>query len=73
MNLLIEAIEQNNIAEIKKLIEIGADINAKDRTGRDAKEWAIWYGHAEIVNLLKAYTEKKYDNTSYTKSKRWLW
>ena len=41
-----------NIEDVKKALDAGADVNAKDNTGFTALIWASIYGHTEIVRKL---------------------
>ena len=45
-------------AVVKLLIEKGADINARDNSGRTALMIASKNGHTQIVELLKAHGAK---------------
>jgi len=48
-----QAVQDGNVAEIKRLIEAGADVNAQDNEGYTALMFASKNGHKEIVKLLK--------------------
>jgi ankyrin repeat protein len=43
-----------DLAIVKSLIEQGADINARDTSGRTALHYAVEYGHEDVVELLIA-------------------
>jgi ankyrin repeat protein len=49
---LLEAVRLNEIEEVKKLIEKGADVNVVDEYGATALYWASYKGHSEIVKIL---------------------
>jgi ankyrin repeat protein len=49
---LIEAAQAGDTAKVKKLLEQGADVNAKDEYGGTALMWAAGKGHTEMVNAL---------------------
>ena len=49
---LIEAVKANDIEEVKRLIEAGADINAKNKDGGTALSYALIAANLEIVKLL---------------------
>ena len=49
----IEAATQlGNIEAVKQHLDDGAEVNAKDGTGRTLLHWAAWVGHKEIAELL---------------------
>ncbi len=50
--ILIKAAASGNYSEVKRLIEEGADVNARDRVGETALMGASWNGHTEVVKLL---------------------
>ena len=52
VNDLIQASFNGDILKVKKLLEEGADINAKDEDGMSALQMASSDGHTDIVNLL---------------------
>ena len=52
VNDLIQASFNGDILKVKKLLEEGADINAKDEDGKSALQMASSYGHTDIVKLL---------------------
>ena len=49
---LIRSAKDGDIEKVKQLIVQGADVNAKDVSGKTALLWAAWYGHTEVVKLL---------------------
>ena len=50
---LLEAVRKNNIADVRVLIEMGADINPQFNVWLDSPLLlAIRHGHKEIVNIL---------------------
>jgi len=58
VNPLIESSLLGNIAEVRKLLEADADVNAKGRNDNTALHMASQNGHTEIVRLLlEAYAE----------------
>jgi serine/threonine-protein phosphatase 6 regulatory ankyrin repeat subunit B len=56
---IIAASECGYKSIIEKLIDKGADINAKDGDGKTAMQKAIEYGHNDIVDFLKAKGAKE--------------
>jgi ankyrin repeat protein len=48
------AAEKGNLAEVKQLIEQGADVNAKGRLGHTPLHMACMEGHLEVVEFLIA-------------------
>jgi uncharacterized protein len=44
---------------VRVLLENGADVNAKDRDGMTALNWALKSGHSRIIELLKAHGAKE--------------
>jgi ankyrin repeat protein len=42
----------NDIAEVKRLLEKGADVNAPDEDGDTALMWAVFKGHKDVVKVL---------------------
>ena len=52
--LLMIASRENNIADIRKLLNAKVDVHAADKTGRTALFYAAAAGHKEIANLLLA-------------------
>ena len=49
---LIEAVKKENIKEVKRLIQAGANINAKDKKGKTPLHFAAQQGNFELVKLL---------------------
>ena len=49
---LIDAARKGDINRIKKLLDKGADVNAKDKDGETALMAAALRGHTEIVQFL---------------------
>ena len=49
---LIEAAKGNKYKDVKRLLEQGADVNARDKEGTTALLRATIKGHTEIVKLL---------------------
>ena len=49
---LFKAVELNEIKEVKRLIEEGANVNAVDEDGMTALYWASRWGYSEIVKML---------------------
>jgi ankyrin repeat protein len=52
------ASQLGNKEVVKLLIQKGADVNAKNKYGETALRLAFYYGHKEIVELLKSYGGK---------------
>ncbi len=53
--VLIDACKNGHIALVKKMLSIGADVNAKDNDGTTPLHLASYEGHTEIVKLLLAH------------------
>ncbi len=51
---LMEAARNNNVAEVARLIQAGADVNARGRTGYTALMWAA---NSYAVDVAKALIE----------------
>ena len=51
-DLLFEAVSNNNIEEVARLIEAGANVNATDDYGETALMWAAWYNAADAAKML---------------------
>ena len=49
---LITASMNNDIDEVKRLLEAGADVNAPDEDGDTALMWAVFKGHKDVVKVL---------------------
>lgn len=49
---LIEASLHGHLDTVRRLLDQGADINAKGNTGATALMMACWWGHVDIVKLL---------------------
>jgi|GEM_PF-6435518 len=49
---LIEASLHGHFDTVRRLLDQGADINAKGNTGATALMMACWWGHVDIVRLL---------------------
>ena len=49
---LLSAVWDGDLAEVERLIEIGADVNAQDDYDMTALMWAANEGYTEIVELL---------------------
>ena len=55
---LHQAVEDGDIAEVKRLIDGRADVNEKDNEGFTPLHYAAWNGQTDIVNaLVKAKAE----------------
>lgn len=52
---LIDAVEAGDPAEVRRLLEAGADPNAQDGAGNPVLHQAALFGHREIVRLLLEY------------------
>lgn len=68
---LVEAVKNNNISEVKKLIQAGANVNAKYDNSDTVLIEATRNGNIEIVRLLLKYgadvnIQNKYGNTALT-------
>jgi ankyrin repeat protein len=46
---LIRASARNNLAEVSRLLSVGADVNAKDLDGYTPLHWACRNGHVQVV------------------------
>ena len=51
---LIQAAHNNDLEEVERLLEAGADVNWQDEYGDTALYYAVMGGHISIVELLKA-------------------
>ena len=51
---LHKAVAGGDIDQIKSLISRGADVNAKDRSGRTPLHYAARWGHKDVAELLLA-------------------
>jgi ankyrin repeat protein len=49
---LIDAARDNNQPEVRRLLSVGADIEAKDNDGRTPLQWASLRGHVQVVQAL---------------------
>lgn len=54
---------KGNIIGVKQLLQSGASQNLKDNSGKTAYDYALTFGHTEIAQLLKTYSQQK-KNTS---------
>lgn len=52
MTALMKAIENNDVAAVRKLVEQGANVDALEPNGDAPLVMAAYLGHAEIVRLL---------------------
>lgn len=49
---ILSAAENGCVAEVRRLLRIGARVDSKDRKGREAMSLAAGYGHDVVVKLL---------------------
>jgi ankyrin repeat protein len=49
---LYKAASKGDLPELKRLIELGVDVNAKDKLGLTALNYAYWRGHRDVVRAL---------------------
>ncbi|MGB6064639.1 MAG: ankyrin repeat domain-containing protein [Desulfomonilaceae bacterium] len=49
---LMEAICRNDLNQVQKVLDLGANVNSRDDRGETALMVACFEGHAEIVGLL---------------------
>ena len=49
---LLEAAEDDAIAEVRELLDLGVNVNARDERGRTALHWASDNRHPDIVKML---------------------
>ena len=52
--LLSRAVKTNNIEEVKRLVEIGADVDMQDKQSHTLLHWAVYMNAKEITQLLLA-------------------
>lgn len=64
---LMTAVWHNRIDIVKFLIEKGADVNHKKKSGENPLEWAIVKGYDDIAGLLIKAGAKKYFSDSFLK------
>ena len=65
---LFDAVKNGNLAEVERLLDHGADLEARDNHGWTPLHWACYWGRAVIVRTLLergAVTEVK-DRDGYT-------
>ena len=56
---LLNACRIGDLEEVKQLLRMGADVNARDEDGWTVLMRASENGHKEVVELLKFYGAKK--------------
>ncbi len=49
---LIQAVEDNNLIEVERLVVEGANVNLKNNDTNTILMWAVYLGHTEIVEVL---------------------
>jgi ankyrin repeat protein len=49
---LIQAAYENNLAEVRRLLSVGADVNAKGVNDLTPLHWATCYGHVQVFQAL---------------------
>jgi ankyrin repeat protein len=50
--MLHQAVRDHNIKEINRLLAAGEGINDKDWLGYTPLHWAVYFGYADLVELL---------------------
>jgi ankyrin repeat protein len=66
---LIEAAKENNLPEVRRLLSVGADVNAKDHEDDwTPLHWASLEGHSQVANELMEHGAviETTDNDDYT-------
>ncbi len=56
------AADEGHVNNVRVLILAGADINARDKSGKTALEYAQENGHRVIVRLLKQHGAITFEN-----------
>jgi len=49
---LIDSCKKGRLADVKRLLDEGADVNTTDKDGNTALKWAIYYRHLDVVKFL---------------------
>ncbi|MEW6350864.1 MAG: ankyrin repeat domain-containing protein [Thermodesulfobacteriota bacterium] len=49
---LSDAAMDGNVAEVRRLLDLGADVNERSHSGLTALIWAAWRGRLEVTSLL---------------------
>ena len=67
-DVFFQSVRNCDIAEVKRLIKVWADVNAQSKNGSKALMMASWDGHVDIIKLLikgGAFIDT-YDNKGHT-------
>ena len=62
------AVRDGKVETVQALIKAGADVNTQNKGGTTPLHDAVWHGHTDIVDLIKAHQAKEITRLTHQNS-----